>query len=198
MDDLKINQDFWRCSHDPRRYLNASHERTDALVTAIQALNVECPAILEIGCNAGRNLFGLWDAGYRDLTGIEINPAAIRCMREARPECIINAVPHAVEDVIRQMPTDYYDVVFTMAVLMHLHPKSNWVLGEMVRTCAHYIMTIEHETSCRFDGQGIQRHFPRPYSGIFRSLGMAELRHQKGVGDLSAFTLRVFEKLGTI
>jgi SAM-dependent methyltransferase len=192
--DLEENQAFWRDSHNPLSYLNAPRERTDFLVEVVAGLLLDSPAILEIGCNSGRNLFGLWDAGYRDLTGIEINLSAIRLMREARPDCTIAAIPHAVEDIIQQLPSRHFDVIYTMAVLLHLHQKSEWVFAEMVRICAHYLITIEREDSNAKNPQGIQRHWRRNYRTVFEALGMRQLDVQNGPGDLSKYVLRVFER----
>jgi SAM-dependent methyltransferase len=187
-------QGFWRDKHDPHRYLRANPARTGALVDAVNALKLDCPAVLEIGCNSGRNLFGLWDAGYRDLTGIEINPEAIRLLRETRPDCTIATIPHAVEDIIQQLPSRHFDVVFTMAVLLHLPPSSEWVFAEMARISAHYIITVECETSRLKTADMVQRHWRRNYRTVFEALGMRQQDVQVGPGDLSKYVLRVFRK----
>jgi SAM-dependent methyltransferase len=192
--DTENIRGFWRDKHDPQRYLRANPARTAALVDAVQVLKLDSPAILEIGCNSGRNLFGLWDAGYRDLTGIEINLSAIRLMREARPDCTIAAIPHAVEDIIQQLPSRHFDLVFTMAVLLHLPPASEWVFAEMVRISAHYLITIECETSRLKTADMVQRHWRRNYRTVFEALGMRQLDVQNGPGDLSKYVLRVFER----
>lgn len=192
--DTNPVQAHWRDKHDPQRYLRANPARTAALVDSVQALKLDSPAILEIGCNSGRNLFGLWDAGYRDLTGIEINLSAIRMMRESRPDCTIAAIPHAVEDIIQQLPSRHFDVVFTMAVLLHLPPTSEWVFAEMVRISAHYLITIECEKSRVKTADSLQIHWARNYRTIFEALGMRQLDVQDGPGDLSKYVLRVFER----
>jgi len=192
--DVEAVHSHWRDKHDPYRYLRVKPERTEALVDCVNALKLDMPAVLEIGCNAGRNLFGLWDAGYHDLTGIEINLSAISLMRESRPDCVIAAIPHAVEDIIKTLPSRHWDVVFTMAVLLHLPPASEWVFAEMVRICAHYLITIECETSRVKTADNMQIHWQRNYQAIFENLGMKQVHQQEAPGDLKKYILRVFTK----
>jgi SAM-dependent methyltransferase len=194
MSSLHEIQDWWRTHVKPNGYANAPTGRSRALVKLVSALDLDSPAILEIGCNCGRNLKHLWDAGYHDCSGIEISTQAIVMMRERYPECDIKVIPHAVEDIIRSLPSDHYDLVFTMAVLLHLHPDSVWVLGEMVRISAHYIITIECENSNAVYQDGVQRQFARNYQELLEPHGCRQLRCQQGFGDMRHYVLRVFEK----
>ena len=49
-----------------------------------------------------------------------------------------------LEDVIAEVGDDAYDAVFTMAVLMHILPESEWVFAEMVRITKKHLIVIEH------------------------------------------------------
>lgn len=190
------NLSFWREHHNPKRYLDAPMARTDALVELIEELELDAPCILEIGCNAGRNLAALWKAGFRDLMGIEINPKAVRTFREAFPQCgEVNMCTNAVENVIRDLPTRWYDVVFTMAVLLHLRPESEWVFAEMARISARYILTIECENSEVKNAAGVQRHWARNYRTIFEALGFRQVYEQNGLGDLNKYIVRLLERV---
>lgn len=184
----------WRDKHDPERYLRANQKRTQALVDQVNALKMDSPAILEIGCNAGRNLFGLWDAGYHDLTGVEINLEAIRLMRETRPDCNINAIPHAIEDVIKTLPNHRFDLVFTMATLLHIPPVSEWIFEHIVRISAQYVITVECEHSRVKTLGHLQIHWPRNYKKIFTAIGMKQIREVDSPGDLTKYIMRVFTK----
>jgi SAM-dependent methyltransferase len=124
-------------------------------------------AILEIGCNVGRNLAHLFDAGYRDLTAIEISGDALAMLRTTFPDLgaaarLINA---PVEDVIRDFPDGSFDLVYAMAVLEHIHPDSEWIFDEIVRVSRSAIVTIEDERGAS------SRHVPRDYRKVFEARG---------------------------
>jgi len=89
--------------------------------------------ILEIGCNVGRNLAHLADQGYSRLEGIEISPHAVDLLRASYPQLADSKVHlGAVEEVMPRL-SESYDVVFTMAVLEHIHPDSVEVFDDIAR-----------------------------------------------------------------
>lgn len=83
------------------------------------------------------------------------------------PAVTIHNAP--VEDVIRELPDRSFGAVFTMAVLEHIHPDSDWIFAEMVRICRGVIVTIEDEESQTW------RHVARDYRAIFEGLGMTQV-----------------------
>lgn len=122
--------------------------------------------ILEVGCNVGRNLAVLRSCGYRQLTGVEINPNALSAMQTffpvtAREARLFNG---SLENVLPTLPDKSQSLVFAMAVLEHIHPDSeDLVFNEMVRVAKRFILTIEDEDSL------LPRHFPRNYARIFEA-----------------------------
>jgi len=128
--------------------------------------------VLEIGCNAGANLARLKQLGYEQLSGVEINPAAISEMRRAFPELAATAGIHIgrMEEVLPALDTDGFDVLFAMAVLHHVHPSSRWVFSEMVRISRGYICVLEPE-------QTVSHYvFCRNYGRLFEGLGCRQIR----------------------
>lgn len=187
---------YWKRPTDdrnqPRRYLNENASRQFLTELVRSHIDPSC-SLLEIGCNAGANLEHLYRAGFTRLAGIEINPDAVRLLKEAHPEMRSHAVIYnaAVEDVIRTLPDRGFDLVFTMAVLEHIHKESEWVFEEIVRITARYLITIEDERS---SGWG---HFRHNYGRIFRGLGLEESsvmdgRGMAGLGE--GFVARVFSR----
>jgi SAM-dependent methyltransferase len=189
-DDLHA---FWRAPDAPNRpeeYVGHTG-RSRFLVEFVRPYVGPEPTILEIGCNVGRNLAHLYDAGYRHLTGIEINGDALRLLADTYPEMaqasrLINA---PVEDAIREIPDGSIDLVYTMAVLEHIHPDSEWIFDDIVRISRRAVVTVEDE-----HGTSI-RHTPRDYRQIFESRGLHQVAHQSidaegGFG--TAFEARVF------
>jgi 2-polyprenyl-3-methyl-5-hydroxy-6-metoxy-1,4-benzoquinol methylase len=188
--------DFWR-DPDPanraERYLDAA-ERSKFLVELVARHEAAPSKVLEVGCNVGRNLDYLYRAGYH-VAGIEISQTAVSVLRATFPEMAADATIYnaPVEEVIRTLPTEGYDVVFTMAVLEHIHPDSEWIFAEMARI-SRVVVTIEDEVNTTL------RHFPRPYGEIFTALGLEQVESVHcsavdGLGD--AFWARVFRRAGS-
>jgi hypothetical protein len=97
--------------------------RSESIVTVLSPLINKEYSILEIGCNAGRNINHLWQSGYRNLQGMEISEHAVRRLRIEYP-CLAT-IPVDIgpaEESIKKYPSKSIDVIFTMSVLEHLHP----------------------------------------------------------------------------
>ncbi len=127
--------------------------------------------ILEIGCNVGRNLWVLYSTDYKNLTGIEINSEAVKLMGTVFPDMADNIVVHnsAIEDKILGIPDGAFDVVFTMAVLEHIHEDSNWIFREMARITRGILITLEDELAVSW------RTFARDYQKVFEGVGMRQI-----------------------
>jgi len=132
-------------------------------------------AVLEVGCNAGPNIEHLRQLGYARLSGIEINPAALEEMRSRFPELAKTADIHegSLEQVLPRFADSSVDVVFSMAVLHHIHPSCHAVFGEMVRVARSYICVIEPETIT------VSHIFARDYGRVFERLGCTMIRRKE-------------------
>ena len=119
----------------------------------------------------GRNLNYLFNAGYKKLGGVEISKEAIDLMKKTYPEMAeqIEIWNSPIEDVIVNFKGNSFDLIFTMAVLEHIHPDSKFIFSEMVRITKKYLITIEDEKGISW------RHFPRNYKKIFEPLGMKQV-----------------------
>jgi SAM-dependent methyltransferase len=187
--DKEQAHDYWRTSkQSPVNYLIADDRRSKELVRLLQKY-IGTGRILEIGCNAGRNLKHLYQAGFTDLEGIEISPTAVKTLRENHPELSgIHIHTGAVEDCIESIPDYSFECVFTMAVLEHIHYKSDWIFSKISRL-ARFVVTIEDEISFG------KRHFPRSYDKVFEKLGMRQVHFEKCSqwGLPKSFVARVFQ-----
>jgi len=151
-------------------------------------------SVLEIGCNVGRNLNYLFVAGFRRLSGVEISETAVGLLKQSHPEMARHAkiCNMSIEEVIKEFSDGEFDVVFTMAVLEHIHTESEWIFAEMVRITNDVLITIEDERGLTW------RHFPRNYKKIFASPGVKQIEELNcsevdGLG--SDFSARVFRKV---
>jgi SAM-dependent methyltransferase len=187
---------YWRRPSDssnlPQAYLEGA-SRSQLLIDVIERYAKPNTRILEIGCNVGRNLDYLFKAGFVNLSGIEINEEAVRLLKQSFPEMagqttIYNA---PLEESIVRFGDGEFDIVFTMAVLEHIHRDSSWVFPEIVRITNGYLITIEDERARSW------RCFPRNYQRVFEPLGMTqveEVRCDEVDGLGSNFYARAFSK----
>lgn len=145
--------------------------------------------ILELGCNVGRNLNEFHKSKYFNLSGIEINSFAIESMKIYYPMLDAKIYKVPIENIIRDFSNDQFDLVFTFAVLMHIHPKSEWIFSEMVRITKDVLIIVEDET-----GQAT-KNFPRNYKKIFEDLGMKEIESSNSIiEDRPNYKIRVFRR----
>jgi SAM-dependent methyltransferase len=129
-------------------------------------------SILELGCNCGVNLHGLRNLGYRRLAGVEMNANALAEMGCRFPDLkkVAEISLGTLEELLPKIPSQSVDVVFTMGVLMHVHPKSHQIFSEMVRIARGYVATIETEAAnCGYV-------FARNYRRVFEKLGCAQIK----------------------
>lgn len=189
--DLSQIHDFWReppkCN-EPERYAR-DLERTKGLIDAISSHAPGMESAMEIGCNVGRNLDALRTFGITRLSGIEISANAVKAMRRHFPELAKTVQIHnaPAEEVLPRLHDDSIDLVFSMAVLLHIHPDSEWIFAEMARVCRKRLITVEYE------GAPSYRIYSRNYKAVFEAHGLREIWTTPSIG-LAKYTTRVFEK----
>ncbi len=184
-------QTYWKhpdAMNDPAGYFQGG-ERGEFMVSLVKQYVKPNASIIELGCNVGRNLHQLWLAGYRNLAGVEINEDAVRLMKERFPEMQPIIYQGSIEDRIKELQE--YDLVFTIAVLEHIHRDSEWVFPEIAKR-ARMLITIEGEKK-----NVSELHFPRNYKNVFEASGLRQiyekhLSHKEGLN--TKFYARVFEK----
>ena len=187
--------DYWMMppeeANRPEAYLEG-RKKSEYLVDLIKRFGSADDSILELGCNVGRNLFCLWGSGYKNISGIEMNEYALQKMRRSLPAIDqLTFYNGLLEDVLPEIEDKKFDIVFSMAVLEHVHPSSNFIFKEIGRICRRNIITIEIENSSS------ARVFPRNYKAIFEKLGWVMIFHEQLKDrdiDLKSYTVRVFQK----
>lgn len=183
---------FWRKPNWPNRpaaYRDADPGRS-YLVRDLLSMHAvkQSGRILELGCNAGRNLAQLKADGCTDLWGIEINPEAARM---AQPYGIIKIGP--LETILPRLEGSF-DAIFTVAVLEHIHPASTDVFYHILRILrpGGVLITIEDELS------KTRRHFPRDYRAVFEDILTLKQVYSQGCREVPGlgpnFVARVFRK----
>ncbi len=184
---------YWKnpdAANHPTEYASSGFDRSEKLADTIHKLagGVQLN-ILEIGCNAGRNLHYIHQLGYHNLNAIEINENAIREYYRSFPDAYksTKVVIGPVEDAITNFPDKSVDITFTMAVLEHLHTDSESVFAHMRRITRRWIITIEDEHNKTF------KHFPRNYKQIFEGPQMMQIEEGRFEdGSREGLRARVF------
>lgn len=144
LETQEMSQDFWKnpdATNLPQEY--AKHEdRSRYILKQIEDFGIPKQAkILEIGCNCGRNLNYLQRHGYERLVGIEINQDAIDFGRDFFKNENYKTICGPVENIIDTLDT--FDLIFTCAVLMHIHPQQADFVFTKMREKSDKILIIE-------------------------------------------------------
>lgn len=155
--------------NNPEDYL-IPIKRSQYFYNKIKDIIPQHAKILELGCNVGRNLAFIRDRGYSNLTGVEINHDAIALGTQKGNFGYVSVIESSIENYFKPMRLGF-DLIFTMAVLEHLHPKTFRLFQDMARA-TKYIITIEDEESKSF------QHTPRNYKKIFEDFGMTQIEEE--------------------
>ena len=167
MDDRASLHEFWSQPQPegnlPTGYIGQL-QRSEMLVKLIADVP-KGARILEVGCNVGRNLAFLHDSGWTQVAGVEISPHAVDLLRATYPQLADRPIYLGpAEDVLPSLDGPY-DLVFTMAVLEHIHPDSTAVFDQIGRlaTSLLCIEPMENHVS--------HRQFPHDIRALFTERG---------------------------
>lgn len=183
---------YWKNSNRHFPYL-LHKEKSIYLLKFVKKYCTKKDKILEIGCNVGRNLNCLFQAGYKKLSGIEISSMALGVLKDVYYHMAEKTIFYnkPVEDIIKNFKNNQFNLTFTMAVLAHLHQESNWVFKEIARV-SQALIIIEPETATSW------HIIPRKYKPILESCGMIQIYEEEvaGIKSLISYVLRIFKKDG--
>ena len=181
--------------YSPTYYAYYGADETSELLKSILEEHVgRDAAVLEVGCSSGRHLAALSEAGYSDLTGVDINADALDVLAETYPDLAASGSFHAkaIEEFVTDVPDDTYDVVFSVETLQHLHPDVDWAFGELARIVDGLLITVENEGGDAGEVNYVDDSVPlyyRDWNAVFTACGLAEIDSMDGNRD----TVRVFQ-----
>ncbi len=175
------------------------NETSEILRDALEHSLGRDASILELGCSAGRHLSHLYDHGFENLSGIEVNEDAFDVMAANYPDLYSAGefYPDAIEDIIEDFDDDQFSAVYSVETLQHLHPDAEWVYEELARITDDLLITVENEGDHRTaqstdpDVSYVNDDFPlyyRDWNSIFTGYGFVELDVQSRQRD----TIRTF------
>lgn len=201
--DLKTAHSYWSKQanvdedNNPSSYANFSGNkiRADYIYQLISGLKLNRDEpILELGTNSGFVLSYIYEKGYTALSGIEINSEAVNLFKNAFPKAFAESkiINNNLENVLPNMQDNTFSLVYSMGVLMHVHPSSNFIFKHIARISSKYIITMEGETMVT------PRHYPRDYKKIFEGLGFKEIFFEMTAEKIPGYAnlhCRVFQKI---
>ena len=97
--------------------------------------------ILEVGCNVGQQLNALQHMGFKNLSGLELQPYAVEKAKELTKN--INILQGSGFEI--PFKDGEFDLVYTHGVLIHIHPNDlPKIIGEMNRVSNKYLWGFEY------------------------------------------------------
>ncbi|MFD1589388.1 class I SAM-dependent methyltransferase [Halorientalis brevis] len=202
MEPNEVREDWAERSgkYSPEYYAEIGpNEVSDTLLQVLDHYVTTDAAILELGCGSGRHLAHLYDNGYENLTGIDINDESFDVMAEHYPGLAETGTFHtsALEEFVTGVDPDAFDVVYSVETLQHIHPDDEWVFETVAEITADLLITAENEGNSPKRGREndgvsyVDDEFPlyhRDWKAVFTDVGFAQLLCEPTARD----TIRVF------
>jgi len=122
-------------------------ERSESILERLDRFVDRDASVLELGCSSGRHLAHLYEHGFDNLAGIDVNDDAFDVMEETYPDLAAAGTFYhdTIEDVVGDFDDDQFDVVYSVETLQHLHPDAEWVLEDICRITDDLLITVENE-----------------------------------------------------
>jgi pseudaminic acid biosynthesis-associated methylase len=159
--------------------------------------------VLEVGCNRGEQLNCLYQSNKeRDYYGIDINEYALHEARENNLN--LNVIKGSALNI--PFKDNYFDLVFTSGVLIHIHPDNlKHVMSEIYRCSKKYIWSFEYfSVDCKEinyrNNEGFlwKNNFSRLYQEYFPDLKLIKeefYEYKDGSGNIDNMFLLTKEIL---
>lgn len=180
--------------YSPTYYAHYGPDATSELLRAVLERRAGREAsVLEVGCNVGRHLAALADAGFSDLTGVDVNGEALDVLAETYPDLAATGTFHeaTIEEYVTGLDDDAFDAVLSVETLQHIHPDAEWVFDELARITGEVLVTVENESGADGSVNYVDRDVPlyyRDWNRVFTERGLVEVESTETKRD----TARVF------
>jgi SAM-dependent methyltransferase len=149
-------------------------------------------AILDLGCNCGRHLNALYQAGYRDLTGVDAMAGALDVFRrEFTDAAACSKLSHDLfQRFLSRQQDRSYDIVYSHGATLELvHPSFDIVRHICRITRRHVVLFLNEHAHA----------YPRFWIYEFRRRGFYLVDALRPAGQLSsmdlAASLLVFQRI---
>lgn len=179
-------------AYSPEYYAHyGPNETSDVIRRTLERFADQSTPILELGYSSGRHLSHLYEHGFENLAGIEVNEEAFDVMEETYPDVATCGEFYldAIEDVVGDFADDQFGAIYSVETLQHLHPDAEWVFEELARVTDDLLIVAENEgeadrtQSTEPDVNYVDDEFPlyyRNWNEIFTDRGFVELAAESG------------------
>ncbi|MCS6787276.1 MAG: methyltransferase domain-containing protein, partial [Thiobacillaceae bacterium] len=99
-------------------YAEVVHHRLERLPRCLERVPLQA-RILDVGCADGYMLYLLWQAGYRQLTGVDVSPEMVERARQRLP-AQVPIIQADLRDYLRTVPDGSHDLILLHHVLEHI------------------------------------------------------------------------------
>ena len=171
--------------------------RTKLNIDFIGKLNKKIK-ILEVGSNVGNQLLMLQKMGFKNLFGLEPLEYAVELSKKR--SIGINIIQGSAFDI--PFKDNYFDLVFTSGVLIHINPKDiRKAMKEIYRCSNKYIWGFEYfskkyqEVNYRGEKNLLWKaDFPRLYIQNFSDLKLIKVKYIKYLQDKNIDEMFILKK----
>lgn len=207
-DSLTPEQRFWADPHDESLFPEAPKGWRDAckpdfyidmyaaseyyVTRLLQHAELDW-SILELGANCGRNLHFFQEAGFENLSGIELNEDTIRNAHVYYPGVAPVIQMGTIQELLPEHPP--VDIIFTSVVLMHIPWDDDWVLDLITEKAQKLIMITEIENSSYPEGLKFERDYRNEFEIKRKGWRQVEFRIRTGVHKIGGCTMRIFKRV---
>lgn len=197
-EDYNLRNNFDNKALDDVYVSDIGISRTDMNEKFIGQLDREIK-ILEVGCNIGMQLVNLSEMGFKNLSGIELQPHAVEFAKQKTQG--MNIIQGTAYDI--PFKDEYFDLVFTSRVLIHMNPDEiDKAIKEIVRCSKEYIYGNEYYAEelteiKNYHGQNNiawKRNFPQLYLDLFPDLKLLKEEKYKYTFNDDLDTTYLFKK----
>jgi len=156
--------------------------------------------ILEVGSNIGNQLLLLQKINFKNLYGIEINSYAVERAKAITKN--INLIQGSAFDI--PFKNDFFDLVFTSGVLIHIAPSDiHKAITEIYRCAKRYIWGFEYYADSHTEVLYRERknmlwktNFAKLYFDSFDDLELVKEEKLKYLNDENVDTMFLIKKTG--
>lgn len=141
--------------------------------------------ILDLGCNVGRHLYALWQRGYMNLFGIDVQHAALELMGKAFPELTgtVTVSQGTFQEYLPRVADRTFDICFTHGATIELVPPHFPICAELARISRRAVILMIGES---------EHYYPRLWEVEFLRSGFVLTKLLRPAVPGSGSSLLVF------
>jgi SAM-dependent methyltransferase len=178
--------------YTPQNYVTIDTQAEIVLTEIMRYAPDRATEILDLGCNSGRHLNALYQAGYRRLTGVDVMRTALDTFRVTFPATAAStAIFHDLFQRFLERQSDLsYDMVYSHGATLELVHPSFDIVRHLARITRNHVVLYVHEHG---------HAYPRMWAYQFRRRGFYLVRAERPAGQFTPIKLEgsllVFQRL---